>query len=388
MSGSRTATADGARRAEHAQTILSRAAEAVGRNGLDALVVISAANVRWVAGTSFLSQRALRTRPALVVITAGAAPIFILEQTEAAQARAESWLQDQRLYTQFLDDPAAVLTSVLKELGVARGKVGIEELSLSARMLADFRAALPEAEWVYAETLVECLRSIKTPYERDIMVAGALATDAAIADAFLGVRVGESEREIGDRMVDHARRHGGVFKHLVLGTGVNSFSIHHFPGEALVSPGDVLRTDFGMTWSDYASDLARTALVQPVSQPQLDVVMKLEDLHQSLLPELVSGARASSVFAATRRGAVARGLEFALSHSGHGIGLSSENVHESPVFQPRDHTELAPGMLVMLELLVRAGDGCYAVEDLVEITDAGGVIRSRSRDWSKPLVVG
>src|SRR5262249_56529889 len=52
--------------------------------------------------------------------------------------------------------------------------------------------------------------------ERETLARGALATDAAMAQALAEVRVGATERQIGDRMVEIAAASGGQFKHLVL----------------------------------------------------------------------------------------------------------------------------------------------------------------------------
>lgn len=360
--------------------------EALAESGLDAVVCLSPANVHYLSGTSFLSQRALRDRPAIVVISPDAEPVFIVMKTEAPQAEAESWIADRRTYMQFVDDPFALLAQILRERGLDSARIGFEDLFLSTRHFLVLRDLAPNVEWVPAETLLDRVRSRKTEHEQTVLINGSLATDQAIADAFIGARVGQSEREIGDHMVELARAQGGGFKHLVLATGKN-WSVHHAPGGTKVAPGDLLRVDFGMTWDFYASDLARTAVVAPATPYQLDHLRSLEEIQQLLVQALKPGVRASDIFRLGAKEFERRKLDFHLAHIGHGIGLSIENMFETPVLQPYDDTELVPGMILCLEPSISGRDGLYHMEDLVEITDGGAVVRARARDWSEPLVI-
>jgi Xaa-Pro aminopeptidase len=365
---------------------IARVREALAEADLDAVVCLSPANVHYLSGTSFLSQRALRDRPAIVVVAPAAEPVFIVMKTEAAQAEAESWISDRRTYMQFVDSPFALLAQILGELGLDSARIGFEDLFLSTRHFLELRDVAPNVEWVPAETLLDRVRSRKTELEQGVLIHGSLATDRAIADAFGAARVGQSEREIGDHMVELARAQGGGFKHLVLATGKN-WSVHHVPGETLVAPGDLLRVDFGMTWDYYASDLARTAVVAPATAYQLDTLRSLEEIQQILVQALKPGVRASDIYRLGANEFERRNLDFHLAHIGHGIGLSIENMFETPVLQPYDDTELAPGMIICLEPSISGRDGLYHMEDLVEITDGGAVIRARARDWSEPLVI-
>lgn len=374
--------------ARNDEGVLERTREAIKEARLEAFIVVSYANVLYLSGTAFLSQRALRDRLAIVLVTVEGPPIFIIEATEAEQARDESWIPDRRAYVQFVEDPLALLASAMRERQLDSCRVGFEELSLSAQHYIDLRDLLPHVTLVAAERLLESVRSVKTPRERELLISGALATDHAMWRAFEDVRPGQSEREVGDRMIDFAREAGGVFKHLVLATGKNAWASHHFPDETRIAPGDLLRVDFGMTWNGYVSDLARTAVVAPPRSDQLDLLRRLEELHHDLIKAVQPGVRACDIYRFCVDECARRGLDFPLPHVGHGLGLSIESVHEPPVLRPTDDTEIVPGMLLVVEPMLVGRDGRYAVEDLIEVTTSGPVIRSRSRDWSEPLVLG
>jgi Xaa-Pro aminopeptidase len=318
-------------------------------------------------------------------MTRGHEPVFIYCTIEEGHAKGESWLREFRGYTEFAEQPIAVLADVLRERGVDSGRIGIEKRFLVTKNYEELQQALPAAEIVDADPIFDRMRAIKTPEEIAWLGQTALWTDEAIGNAWAQARTGESEREIGDRMIAGTRDRGasGVV-HLVLSTGPNAHKAHGEPGDMRLEPGGVLRTDFGVLWGSYISDLARTAFVHPARPQQIDTYKALEEAHQTVIAAMVPGARASDIYALCRDACQQRGLTFTMPHVGHSIGLG---VHEQPMLHPYDNTRLEPGMMLMLEPLVIADDGLYAVEDLIEVTEQGPRIWSRSRDWSEPLII-
>jgi Xaa-Pro aminopeptidase len=367
------------------EIVLSKVERALAEHHLDALIAASPWNVKYCAGTSFFTQRTIPERLALVAMLPGQEPVFIYCSIEEEHARGESWMHELRGYTEFAEQPIAVLADVLRELGAGSGRIGIEKRFLVTRNFEELRQALPSAEIVDADSIFDRMRAIKTPDEIEYLAQAAMWTDEAIRDAWEQARTGETEREIGDRMIAGTRRHGATgVVHIVLATGLNARKAHAEPGDTRLEPGGVLRTDFGVFWGSYVSDLARTGFVHPVQPRQVDTYKALEEVHQTVIASMVRGTRAKDVYTLCRDEFARRGLDFNMPHVGHSIGLG---VHEQPMLQPFDETPLEVGMVVMLEPLVVAENGLYAVEDMIEITAQGPRIRSRCRDWSEPLVI-
>ena len=365
--------------------VLAKVERAMAERQLDALIAASPWNVKYCSGTSFFTQRTLPERLGLVVMTRGQEPVFIYCTIEEEHAKGESWLHEFRGYTEFAEQPTTVLAEVLRERGVARGRIGIEKRFLVTKNAEEIRVALPEAAIIDADSLFDRMRTIKTPDEIAWLGQIALWTDEAIYAAWSQAHAGESEREIGERMTAGTRERGATgVVHMVLATGPNAHKAHAEPGDTRLEAGGVLRSDFGVLWGSYISDLARTAFVYPASQQQIDTYKSLEEAHQTTVAAMVPGALASDIYFLCRDACQERGLNFTMPHVGHSIGLG---VHEQPMLHPYDQTLLEPGMMLMLEPLVVAEDGLYAVEDLIEITDRGPRIRSRSRDWSEPLII-
>lgn len=365
---------------------LAKVQQALKEHDLDALVAVAPWNVHYTAGTSFLTQRTIPDRLGLVAALPEREPIFIYCTIEEGHVREESWLGESRGYTEFADNPILVLAAVLRELGVDRGRIGIEERYFVAKYDADLRGALPGAKLIAADDIFDRMRAVKTPEEIKLLSRTALWTDAAIRTAFERARIGDTERSIGDRMVAETRKHGANgLLHLVLATGPNNLKVHHAPVDTQIAPGGVIRTDFGMFWGAYVSDIARTVFVQPPRPDQLDLYQRLEDIHQTVIAAMRPGARCSDLYHLCGREFAKRGLDFKMPHIGHSLGLG---VHEFPMLHPFNHYELEPGNVLMLEPLVTGRDGHYHTEDMIVISEDGNRVVSRSADWSQPMVLG
>lgn len=368
------------------EVALGRAQAAMREHGLDALVASSPQNVFYTAGTAFVTQRTIPDRLGMVAFTPDAEPVFVYCTIEEGHVKGESWLRAFRGYTEFAERPIAALVDVLRERGVTGGRIGIEKRFLAARDYDELREALPGAELVAADAIFDRLRAIKTPAEIEFLARVALDTDAAIRDAFAAAKPGDTELSVGERMVAEAQRQGASgLLHLVLATGPNAHKAHHYPDGTRLELGGLVRTDFGMYWGHYLSDIARTAFVAPARPDQLDTYRRLEEIHQTVIAAMNPGARMAELYRICAQAFERQGLTFTMPHIGHSIGLGA---HENPMMHPYDDAELQPGMLMMLEPVAAGRDGLYHTEDLIEITADGHRVRSRSRDWSEPMIIG
>jgi Xaa-Pro dipeptidase len=365
---------------------LRRVSDALSQHSLDALVAVSPWNVAYTAGTSFFTQRTIPERLAIVVLTAKAEPAFIYCSIEDEHAREEGWVSDLRGYTEFQDKPMLLLAESLEEKGLSNGRIGIEMRFLVAKNYEELRSALPNVELVEADPIFDRMRASKSAEEVAFLERITYWTDQAIQTAFSACEVGDTERSIGDRMIVEANGNGATgLLHLVLATGPNLLKAHAAPGATRVEPRGMIRTDFGMYWGTYVSDVARTALVHPVSEQSNSTYRQLEQVHQKVIGAIRPGMPASEVYQRYKSGFAAAGLNFKMPHVGHSIGLT---VHEYPMMHPFDQTPLEPGMVIMLEPGIIGDEGMYHTEDMILITEDGCRILGRSRDWGEPLIVG
>ena len=373
------------------EVALKRARDAIADNRLDALVASSHASTFCLAGTNFVSQRALQERLALVVVEAGGDPVFIVERSEADEARARSWVADIRIYREFAEDPIDVLASVLRELGVSEGRIGIEKDMMSARHSQLLRKACPKAVLVDADPILQHMRAIKTSEEVHILGELALNTIRAIHSAFKAAKIGDSERQVGERMKAAAREMGlHEYSHLILGTGANALKAHHEPDDTKLSPSTILRVDMGLMDRGYTSDVARTVIVGPPLPHQIETYKKLEAIFGNVVEAMRPGALASDIYRVYLKACERYGAVSGISHVGHSISMNVQKRFETPALHARDHSVLETGMVFMVEPYIRGEGANYHVEDLIEIRSNGPRIWSRTPEWdlTEPMIVG
>jgi Xaa-Pro aminopeptidase len=357
---------------------------------LDAIVAVSLENVYYLSGVPILTQRMIPTRLAFAIRRADDSSTIVVCSIEEAQVRAESWITDIRCYTEFADSPVAVLADALRDLGLARGRIGLELTTLGQTYYAELARLLPDAALVDGTDVLDRRRMVKTEDERELLRRGAAATERAIHDAFAGARIGDTEATIAERMERGLRDQGadGV-AFTVLAAGPNAKMAHPSPGAQQLDASSVLRTDFGGYFgarhAGYMSDLARTAIIGTATAEQKDVYRRLFEVHQLTLAAVRPGARACDVFEACRRGFEERGLPFRMPHVGHGIGVS---VHELPMLNPGTTQELRPGMVLAVEPITHTADGIFHVEDMVEVTSDGARLLSDASRWAALPEVG
>ncbi len=365
---------------------LKRIGDAVAAHRLDALVAAAPWNVCYTAGTSFSTQRTIPERLAFTVTTPDGEQSFVYCAIEDGHAREESWIEDRRGYVEFADSPVALLAEVLRERGADGGRVALDMRFLGAQYVDELVEQLPDIELVAGDPIFDALRAIKTPAEIELLSHAALQTDAAIAEAFEAARPDDTEAAVADRMIAVCRARGGeTLLHMVLATGPNMLQAHHAPDTTPLEPGGVVRTDFGMSWGHYLSDIARTAFIAPASERDLDIYRRLEEAHQETIAAIGPGVRVGDVFDACAGAFAARGLDFRMPHIGHSIGLY---LHEHPMIHPANDDLFQPGMVLMIEPVAFTAENFFHTEDMVVVTEEGREIVSRSRDWAEPLVIG
>ena len=216
--------------------------------GLDAALVTTPANVRWLTGADG-AQALLLTRDAVLV--APSAP-------PAAALRADPDGGPVAVPVPSGEDPAVVLAA-----RCTGRTLGVEEHHLTvARHRAV--AAVGRAEQLRdLGAAVEQLRAVKDEEEIGYLrVAGEIA-DQALGELLESILVGRSERhlamELERRMVDHGAD-GSAFPARV-GAGEHSGLAAHVPGDRRVEDGEFLTVALGACYRGYRAALTRTFVI-------------------------------------------------------------------------------------------------------------------------------
>src|SRR5688572_30625391 len=135
------------------QEIISRLRRRIVDAGLDAIVAISPENVTYISGFVVPSQSLMRWRHAASILTADGRIAMVAIDMEATTVKAHAGIDDLRIYREFTDDPMEKIADVLKDLGLDRGRVGIELEFLPAKDFATLHRILSGIQWVAADAV-------------------------------------------------------------------------------------------------------------------------------------------------------------------------------------------------------------------------------------------
>jgi Xaa-Pro dipeptidase len=367
------------------RTALGRARRRGEEMGLDAIVASSYESVSHLSGVSIMTQRAIPDRLEIVVLPVDAEPVFLVCNIEEAQVRAESWINDVRIYVEFVETPVVALAKLLRELGLERATLGLELRALNAADHGDLLELIPGATVVGVDAALADLRAIKSPAEITLLSDAALRTDAAIRRAFESAAPGVTERAVASRLAAEVQASADSLAFLAFGAGPSAGIAHPVATDRPLERGDVLRCDVGGQYSGYYSDLARTAVAGAASPALTSDYARLWEAHEEVISQVAPGVPASHLYAVCVKAFERRGLTLNLPHIGHSLGLG---LHEAPMLSPFDDTELQEGMMIAVEPAHRDGGPILHVEDLVLVTADGHKVVSRSADWSTLLVCG
>lgn len=337
--------------------------------GCDALIAFSQDNVTYTAGFLVPSHASNRFRRTITILAGDSFAAQIVVNVEEKLARTRSRFADIRSYSQFDDEPADVLASVLTEAGVADGRIAIELDFMPARDYLRLARNLPKATFVECKEIYFEARMIKTDEELAILRKIGALTDRVIGEVFRKIRVGMSEIDVSRHLVDLMLAGGSSgFKYRV-GSGANSGIVNCGTTAKAIEKGDVVRIEILGDYENYRSNVTRTAVAGTPTAEQKRIwasLMKGRDIAKGMLRP---GVRVSDVYRAFVQACRADGIEPTLQFLGHGIGLT---VHEEPYITATRNMTFEPNIVFTMEpLYMLPGRMGFHHEDMYVITGDG-----------------
>ena len=351
---------------------LERLRELIAAEGLDALIVDGAANLRYVTGYTGSSGLALGG-------AAGEAR-FLTDFRYETQAAAEV-------------DPAferAIVTGDLLETlagGLDARRVGFDESTTSVRRHRVLAEHAPGAvELVGTTALVERLRAVKDEREIAAIAAAAELVDEIYAWLLAAGLGGRTEHEVAVALEHEMRLRGArdpSFSSIVAGGAAGALP-HAQPREVAIERGTLVTIDIGALRDGYCSDCTRTVAVGEPGAHAREIHALVLEAQLAGLAAVAPGISGRDADAAARAVIEHAGHGEHFGHGlGHGVGLE---IHEAPrlsrvggeaVLVPGNVVTVEPGVYLPGELGVR-------IEDLVVVRDGGPQVLS---GFTKELLV-
>jgi len=348
---------------EARQTALSRLLSA---EQLDALLVTSLANIRYLTGFSGSAALVIAAPSGLLLVTD-----FRYEEQAAVEVGDSARVVVER---------TSVWDRLFKELGSIGpfSVIGFEAHAVSAKDAERLAAAGRAWLWRPASELVERLRVRKTPEEVAAVRAAAALAGEALQATLPAMHVGQTEREIAGVLEGHLRRLGSEAHPFptIVASGPRTAWPHARTSFRPVAPGDWLLLDFGAQVDGYCADITRTAVVGARATEDQRVVYDLVRLAQRTAFERVrAGMTGREADALARDVIESRGFGNAFGHSlGHGLGLE---VHEAPRLARTNTEPLPVDAVVTIEPGIYLPEqGGVRIEDDVHLSAEGPALLS------------
>ncbi len=336
------------------------------QHGIDALVVTTLANVRYLTGFSG-SAGVLTVTPAGAVLTTdGRYRAQSSEQVDRAGAGA-----DVEIVIGSLADQRAAARACLE--GHSLTRVGLEADDVSWSAQRAWAELLGGERLVPTANVVEALRQCKDATELARMERAAAIADAALFEVLPLMAEGVTEEQFALELDTAMRRGGaeGTAFDTIVASGENSAKPHHHPGVRRIGVGDPVVVDFGAIVEGYRSDMTRSFCVGAEPEGELARIFEVVQTSQAAGAAAVRpGVSAKSIDDVCRQVIAEAGWAERFEHgTGHGVGL---DIHEAPSVSQLGTAILAPGFVVTVEPGVYVpGHGGVRVEDTLVVTEDG-----------------
>ncbi len=347
-------------RVEKAQTLMAE-------NGFDAIYLEATTNLWYFTGMRWGQSE----RMAAAIIPREGEVAYICPMFEVERLKERIILGDQVRGWEEHESPYKLVVSMLKDMGIESGKLGIGEMTRFF-LMDGIRKEAPHLELVSADPFTAECRIIKSPRELELMQHASDITIAAYKETVKHIELGMRGSDIS-ALSRQAHAALGVTGYLGTMIGVVSSSPHGSIVEPVLEEGMIVLMDGGCNVHNYASDISRTFVFGDHTAEQ-EEVWNLEKRAQAAGFEAAQlGAPQENVDIAARKVITDAGYgpgykTPGLPHrTGHGIGL---DMHEWGNAVLGNKRPLEPGMCFSIEPTVaipgkfgvRLEDCCYMSE--------------------------
>lgn len=339
---------------------------------LDALLVSSLPNIRYLTGFSGSNALAVVTSSECVLLTDIR---YDAQAHEEATGAARVVIASQSLWT-----------SLWRELPALSGvgTLGFESAHLLHRDFARLLESGTRWRWRPCSDLVESLREVKDAGEVARHAEAARIALHALGLTLERISVGMSELAIAGVLEGELRAAGSEdfpFASIVA-SGPRTALPHARASTRAWQAGELLLIDFGAVYAGYCSDVTRTVVGQRGDARQREVHGIVAGANAAARAGVRAGMTGKDADALARRYIDEAGEGAAFGHGlGHGLGLE---VHEAPRLGRLSEGTLPIGAVVTIEPgIYHAGWGGVRIEDDVHLAPAGPVLLT---DFTRELL--
>jgi Xaa-Pro aminopeptidase len=345
-----------------------RARQQVAEAGADAAFITSGPNVRYLSGLA-------SSNAALLLLASGSA---VLATDSRYALAAERDCPDLELVIERFIEPRLAAEMTRRSLRI----VAFEAHEMSVERHGELVAKAEGVQLVPFGRKIEELRTAKDPSELELLATACRISGQAIADVFVLIRPGLTERQLAaalDRRMVELGAERPAFDTIVA-SGPNGAIPHHSPTSRPLRRGDLVTMDFGALYGGYHADMTRTMALGEPAGWQREVYELVAAAQQAGIQAARPGTDVADVDAAARDLIREAGHGEHFGHGlGHGVGLE---VHEAPTIGYARTGKLADRVPITVEPGVYLpGRGGVRIEDVLVVGAGGtGLLTTTTRE--------
>jgi Xaa-Pro aminopeptidase len=350
--------------------------------GYSAMLIEPGANMTYFTGIEWARSERLFA----FILPQSGKPVVIAPAFE--QQRAEDQVGgrfDIRVW-QENESPEALVAGVLKDWGVASGKLGVDG-SARTFVFNELALAAPTVHLATAEAITNACRGVKSAHEIEIMRFANQTTLEAYRAAFKTLKVGMTQAELAQNVSSEMRKLGYQGGALVL-FGESSAYPHGLPKPRSLAENQVVLVDGGLSVHGYQSDMTRTVVFGTPSDEAHKVFEIVHEAQRQAVGFAGPGKKCGDVDAVARKVITDAGYgpDFrTFTHRlGHGIGLEG---HEWPYLVRGSQIVMQPGMTFSDEPgIYQYGKFGIRLEDILSITERGAEMMTPTQTSLSPAL--
>ncbi|WP_415364580.1 Aminopeptidase YpdF [Mammaliicoccus lentus] len=326
------------------------------QKGLDAIVVLSPYNRRYLSGFTGTSGSLLITQDTKQLITD-------FRYIQQANSQAEDF--------EIINQNGPMINKINELIQHGNYKnVGVEADLITYN---EYQALnTDEVQLFSIEGVIETIRMIKDDFEIKQIQKAADIVDETYEHILKWVKPGMTENEVNNEMEMFMRSKGATCSSFdtIVASGHRGALPHGVASNKVIEEGDMITLDFGALYEGYVSDITRTFAIGEPKEEMKKIYNIVLESQLAALEQIKPGMTGKEADSIARDIISSYGYGEQFGHSlGHGIGLE---VHEGPALSQKSDIVLEENMCVTLEPGIYVeGLGGVRIEDDVLVTKNG-----------------
>lgn len=360
---------------------IDRVVEQLKKRGMKAVMLSKIDTVRYV--TSFrgvYSWQFHGNRYIALVTDEGHVSFFVGSGEYARVKETMPWLTDVTPFPFVMEEGYNLVEEKLKELGITKGKVGIDMMKFA--MVDKLQKGFPDVEFVDGYCVVEGAQIVKNQDEITLLSVAAQMADIGMTTMLDHLGEGVTEIECSAAATQKLMLLGSedIAYYPLCESGKHGWDTYKYPTNKRMRNGDMIWMDCGVPFfCGYTGDIARTAVVGKPSDLQRKIYSGIYDMLWYATDELRPGNSIDKPLEAANRAAEKHGMKDWVYFGilGHGVGT---DLHIAPTIGDssvkgeikREVDTLCENMVISLEPgIFYRGVGGGALENMILITEHG-----------------